>query len=93
MGLFHHNDPKYSGLSPEDRQILEHAHGNLNAEDKQVVKDSYNQQNNPDHPANPQHKDHGAFKQKMGGVTSKLGNAAVFGFGATAGADLFNSIF
>jgi hypothetical protein len=29
----------------------------------------------------------------MGGVANKMGNAAIFGFGATAGADLFNSIF
>ena len=29
----------------------------------------------------------------MGKVASKLGNAAIFGFGADAGATLFNSIF
>ena len=87
------SNPAYANLSPEDRQMLERAHGNLDADDKQLVKDSYTQQNNPDHPANPDHKDHHKFKAGMAKVGNKLGNAAIFGFGATAGANLFNSIF
>ncbi|TKA80072.1 hypothetical protein B0A55_02474 [Friedmanniomyces simplex] len=93
MGLFNHHDEKYKGLSDEDRKVLEQAHGNLNDQDRQVVKDSYNQKDNPDHPANPEHKDHGKFKQAMGGVSNKMGNAAIFGFGASAGSALFNNIF
>ncbi|KAK5123680.1 hypothetical protein LTR85_002316 [Meristemomyces frigidus] len=83
----------YENLSAEDRKILDEAHSKLNSDDKQLVKDAYNQKDNPDHPANPNHKDHHKFKEGMGKVTSKLGNAAVFGFGASAGASLFNSIF
>jgi len=93
MGLFNHHDEKYAGLSDEDRKILEHAHGNLNEDEKRIVQESYSQKNNPDHPANPEHKDHGAFKQKMGGVANKMGGAAIFGFGASAGSALFNNIF
>ncbi|KAL9132017.1 MAG: hypothetical protein Q9175_006623 [Cornicularia normoerica] len=44
----------------------------------------------PNHPANPQHPKHGAWAKKLG---EKLGNAAIFGAGATAGSDLVNSIF
>ncbi|KAL6719014.1 protein that induces appearance of [PIN+] prion when overproduced [Lecanora helva] len=44
----------------------------------------------PNHPANPNHPKHGQWAAKLG---SKLGNAAIFGAGATAGADLVNSIF
>lgn len=36
---------------------------------------------------------HHKFKEAMGGVSNKLGNAAIFGFGASAGSALFNSIF
>lgn len=36
---------------------------------------------------------HGKFKEGMSKISHKLGNAAIFGFGATAGADLFSSIF
>lgn len=43
----------------------------------------------PNHPANPQHPKHGAWAKKLG---EKLGNAAIFGAGATAGSDLVNSI-
>ncbi|CAF9941320.1 hypothetical protein IMSHALPRED_002523 [Imshaugia aleurites] len=43
----------------------------------------------PGHPANPQHPKHGAWAKKLG---EKLGNAAIFGAGATAGSDLVNSI-
>ncbi|KAK4890210.1 hypothetical protein LTS10_002533 [Elasticomyces elasticus] len=93
MGLFHHHDEKYAGLSDEDRKTLEHAHGNLSDQDKQIVKESYTQKDNPDHPANPNHKDHGKFKQAMGSVSNKMGNAAIFGFGASAGSALFNNIF
>jgi len=42
--------------------------------------------------AKPPHQ-HGKFKQAMGGVSQKMGNAAIFGFGASAGASLFNNIF
>ncbi|KAK0284875.1 hypothetical protein LTR91_015552 [Friedmanniomyces endolithicus] len=93
MGLFNHHDDKYKGLSDEDRKVLEQAHGNLNDHDKQIVQDSYSNKNNPDHPANPDHPEHGKFKQAMGGVSQKMGNAAIFGFGASAGASLFNNIF
>ncbi|KAK4976510.1 protein that induces appearance of [PIN+] prion when overproduced [Elasticomyces elasticus] len=44
----------------------------------------------PNHPANPHHPKHGEWAKKLG---SKLGNAAIFGAGATAGSDLVNSIF
>ncbi|EMC95197.1 hypothetical protein BAUCODRAFT_35193 [Baudoinia panamericana UAMH 10762] len=87
------NYQAYQGLSPEDQRILQEAHAKLGPNEKQVVQDHYQQQNNPDHPANPQHKDHHKFKEAMGGIAGKLGNAAVFGFGATAGADLFNKLF
>ncbi|KAK3638377.1 hypothetical protein LTR56_003527 [Elasticomyces elasticus] len=93
MGLFNHHDEKYAGLSEEDRKTLEHAHGNLNDQDKQIVKESYTQKDNPDHPANPNHKDHSKFKSAMGSVSNKMGNAAIFGFGASAGSALFNNIF
>ncbi|MCJ1453229.1 hypothetical protein MMC28_003575 [Mycoblastus sanguinarius] len=44
----------------------------------------------PNHPANPNHPKHNEWAKKLGG---KLGNAFVFGAGATAGGDLVNSIF
>ncbi|KAK3067156.1 hypothetical protein LTR53_016137 [Teratosphaeriaceae sp. CCFEE 6253] len=111
MGLFSHHDKSHDNLSPEDRKILEQAHGNLDDHEKQIVKESYTQKDNPDHPANPNHKDvrvapssqtgfeadltfqHEKFKGTMGKVSNKLGNAAIFGFGASAGSALFNNIF
>lgn len=44
---------------------------------------------NPQHPANPSHPKHGEWVGKIG---AKLGNAAIFGAGATMGSDLVNSI-
>ncbi|KAL2050056.1 hypothetical protein ABVK25_009664 [Lepraria finkii] len=43
----------------------------------------------PNHPANPNHPKHGQWASKLG---AKLGNAAIFGAGATMGSDLVNSI-
>ncbi|KAK3116661.1 hypothetical protein LTR53_002708 [Teratosphaeriaceae sp. CCFEE 6253] len=93
MGLFSHHDKSHDNLSAEDRKILEQAHGNLDDHEKQIVKESYTQKDNPDHPANPNHKDHDKFKGTMGKVSNKMGNAAIFGFGASAGSALFNNIF
>ncbi|KAK4693088.1 hypothetical protein P7C71_g4242, partial [Lecanoromycetidae sp. Uapishka_2] len=44
----------------------------------------------PNNPANPKHPRHSAWASNLG---KKLGNAALFGAGATAGSDLVNSIF
>ncbi|RMZ10160.1 hypothetical protein D0860_03950 [Hortaea werneckii] len=44
---------------------------------------------NPNHPA---HKDHPKHHEFLKSIPQRLGGAAIFGAGATAGADLVNSI-
>ena len=87
----------HGNLNDHDKQIVQDSYSNKNNPDHPA---------NPDHPevrirplimkarnfAKPPHQ-HGKFKQAMGGVSQKMGNAAIFGFGASAGASLFNNIF
>lgn len=44
---------------------------------------------NPEHPAHPDHPKHHEWAAKLG---RKLGNAAVFGSGATVGSDLVHGV-
>ncbi|KAK1061672.1 hypothetical protein LTR74_010933 [Friedmanniomyces endolithicus] len=86
----------HGNLNDHDKQIVQDSYSNKNNPDHPA---------NPDHPEvriYPQRKQensliqshqHGKFKQAMGGVSQKMGNAAIFGFGASAGASLFNNIF
>ncbi|KAI1612896.1 hypothetical protein EDD37DRAFT_648415 [Exophiala viscosa] len=62
---------------------------NLSAEDKKILEDAHRNASNPQHPANPEHAHHGEFAKKL---FSKFGNAAVWGAGATFGADTVNSL-
>ncbi|MCJ1238075.1 hypothetical protein MMC14_006064 [Varicellaria rhodocarpa] len=50
------------------------------------------QAQDPNHPANPSNPKHHEWAKKFEGIGGKLGNAALWGAGATAGSDLVNSM-
>ncbi|RMY75700.1 hypothetical protein D0864_09789 [Hortaea werneckii] len=56
---------------------------------KQVRRTNATGKDNPNHPA---HKDHPKHHEFLKSIPQRLGGAAIFGAGATAGADLVNSI-
>ncbi|KAI7480750.1 hypothetical protein KC351_g6784 [Hortaea werneckii] len=61
----------------------------LSEEDKKILKEAHENKDNPNHPA---HKDHPKHHEFLKSIPQRLGRAAIFGAGATAGADLVNSI-
>ncbi|WPH02940.1 Hypothetical protein R9X50_00581000 [Acrodontium crateriforme] len=61
----------------------------LSPEDKKILEEAHKNKENPEHPA---HKDHPKHHEFLKSIPKKLGGAAIFGAGATAGSDLVNSI-
>ncbi|RMX76794.1 hypothetical protein D0869_10402 [Hortaea werneckii] len=61
----------------------------LSEEDKKILKEAHENKDNPDHPA---HKDHPKHHEFLKSIPQRLGGAAIFGAGATAGADLVSSV-
>lgn len=74
------------GGVPSEYVDPRYAQGANNVDPAAIAKASQD----PSHPAHPNHPKHAQWASKLG---SKLGNAAIFGAGATAGSDLVNSIF
>ncbi|MDI1492216.1 MAG: hypothetical protein OHK93_003428 [Ramalina farinacea] len=75
-----------SGGAPSQYVDPRYAQGSNNIDPSAIAQASQD----VNHPANPNHPKHGEWAKKLGG---RLGNAAVFGAGATAGGDLVNSMF
>nr|POE52144.1 hypothetical protein CFP56_52525 [Quercus suber] len=57
----------------------------LSPEDKKILEEAHKNRDNPEHPAHKDHPKHGEFLKS---IPSRLGGAAIFGAGATAGSDL-----
>ena len=77
---------------------------NLSEEDKKILDDAHKNRDNPDHPAHKDHPEvgiptqmtiiadlsqHGKFLKS---VPKRLGGAAIFGAGASAGSAAFHSV-
>jgi len=60
----------------------------LSEEDKRILEEHHKNSKNADHPAHPDHPKHGEFLKS---IPKRLGGAAIFGAGATAGADAVKS--
>lgn len=78
--------PQQAGGVPSQYTDPRYAQGTNNIDPSAIAQASQD----PSHPAHPKHPHHSQWASKLG---SKLGNAVVFGAGATAGADLVNSVF
>ncbi|KAK4496846.1 hypothetical protein PRZ48_011295 [Zasmidium cellare] len=61
----------------------------LSPEDKKILEDAHKNRDNPEHPAHKDHPKHGQFLKS---IPERLGGAAIFGAGATAGSDLVNGL-
>ncbi|QIW95701.1 hypothetical protein AMS68_001219 [Peltaster fructicola] len=61
----------------------------LSPEDQKILADAHANRDNPEHPA---HKDHPKHHDFLKSIPSRLGGAAIFGAGATAGGDLVNGL-
>ncbi|KAG7010160.1 hypothetical protein G7Y79_00001g004320 [Physcia stellaris] len=75
-----------SGGVPSQYTDPRYAQGSNNIDPSAIAQASQD----PNHPAHPKHPNHGQWAKNLG---SRLGNAVVFGAGATAGGDLVNSVF
>jgi len=56
----------------------------LSDEDKRILEEHHKNAGDPEHPAHKDHPKHGEFLKS---VPKRFGGAAIFGAGATAGAD------
>ncbi|KAL6244130.1 hypothetical protein RBB50_009000 [Rhinocladiella similis] len=61
----------------------------LSEEDKKILEEHHRNSKNPEHPAHPEHPHHGEFLKS---IPKRLGGAAIFGAGATAGADAVKGV-
>ena len=66
-----------------------HNQQDLSEEDKKILEDAHKNRENPDHPA---HKDYPEYGKFLKSVPKRLGGAAIFGAGASAGSAAFHSV-
>ncbi|KIV83132.1 hypothetical protein PV11_05185 [Exophiala sideris] len=59
----------------------------LSEEDKKILAEHHKNSQDPNNEAHPDHPKHGQFLKS---IPKRLGGAAIFGAGATAGADAVN---
>jgi len=91
---------KQQQLSDDDKKILEDAHKNKENPDHPAHPDNPEVRTLPLPKAGPIRiantvnslQQHGKFMKGVGGVANKLGGAAIFGAGATAGSDAVNGL-